>query len=157
MAEKMSIKEALGVLTPFKNLFRAAERIEEALSTVTTLEAETSRLKREKAEADDARAVAVRDLEAIRNKVKQAEIDRLETIQDIQKEIADKKAGLAGFKAQCLKETGDFRALEMKERQKIRDDTLALEAKRSDLAKTVREMAKPPGEPEGTAQARVEP
>lgn len=155
--KKMTVNEALGVFTPFKNIFRAAERLEEACLVVANLEGDVARLNEEKKKAENEYEIAARELAGIQKKVKEADDDAFKRMKAHQAEIEDERVGLVKFKAKCAKETDEFREVHEKTRQKIKEDTDALEAKRGNLARQVREMEHPPGEPEGSFQARVEP
>jgi hypothetical protein len=155
--EKVNVNALAQGLIRFLNIFPDAESLREECQKVLDLEGEVARLKQEAHEAENARVEAVR-------KRKVAEFDLQEAVEkherakrahaDARQEEA---AALVRFKIECAKKTEEIRAEQMKEQTRIMAETQELEFKRGNLAKVVREMERPPGDPEPSASARVEP
>lgn len=81
MAEKMGLTEAVNEIIKFKNVFRAAEHIEEVLTSVTNLKGEVARLNKEKKEAEEATMAAYEARDKAKALLEQTE-QRLKQAQD---------------------------------------------------------------------------
>lgn len=103
--EKLTVSDALNEIIRFKNVFRAAERIEEALATVATLQGESARLMREVKEAEAERVAAIEGRDKAKALLEQVQA-RLEQAQagfDAEVEARREKArqDIADLKAQA--------------------------------------------------------
>lgn len=123
MAEKMSIGEALGEITRFKNVFQAAERLEAVLMMVSNMEGEINRLLAEKKEAEEATKAAVEARDKAKALLEQVQ-GRLRSFQDAfdlevseRRKLADEQIQavkselsqqLSGLKAKYALETTQF-------------------------------------------------
>lgn len=154
--EKVKITELTEDLTKFLNIFSFAERLKGELEKVSDLEGEAARLKAEIKAAEDERFLAVKHRDQMHKEIDMLK-KSLEVVQaDFEKAVKEEKEALENYRKQMVDQTQEIRAEHQKERAKILADTQALEFKRGNLAKQVREIESPVKSPEPGTQARIE-
>jgi chromosome segregation ATPase len=156
---KMTISEALNEITKFKNTFRAAEMLEDALLVVVNRDNAKNVAEREASTAQTRKKDAERELAAIEAEVKSRRAEADKTIAILHVNLENERQALERYKAQCKKEADDLRAAHDKVRQFIIEGTEQLDAKKNKLAREVRELEgqiNPAANPAESSQARIE-
>ena len=135
--ETMTLNEALAEATKFKNMFRAAERLEQMLAFVANIEGETARLRKEQAER-------TQKLAELDRRVDEKHVELQETIDSMTStaETESNKAqeALGKLKRHCDEQMIAVREKYVKDKNKMAQEIGDLEGQRAQLVKAIKKL-----------------
>jgi len=134
---KMTLNEALAEATKFKNMFRAAEHLEQMLQVVANLEGETMRLHKRQSEQ-------TQKLAELDRRVDEKHVELQETIDSMtstaEAESAKAQAALGKLKRHCDEQMIAVRQKYVTDKKKMEVEIGDLQGQRAQLVEAVKKL-----------------
>jgi len=134
---KMTLNEALAEAAKFKNMFRAAEHLEQMLQVVSNLEGETMRLRKEQAER-------TQKLAELNKRVDDKQVELQETIDSMtstaEAESKGAQEALGKLKRHCDEQMKAIRAKYVEDKKKMEVEIGDLQGQRAQLVEAVKKL-----------------